>query len=272
MEVTDIFLNSEERYDVFCVKSSERPHLLETYSEDITRTSDDELPLTDGCDIPRWRGEGLAPCSPHWEAAMNVGLGCPLLRRESQLPLPTAAINNTPNSPWEILRDFLLRQPATDSIERISCSRVSEIVEEASTGDDGFVRPGKKKFAAFEESNFPVIVTEATSGSRWNLDSWQYDNLVKRFRNVRWRFSDTHGAMMTLETYSKYINSEGMTDDSPLAVYDSEFGDDNSPMHSLVGDYQVPTCFSDDLFALASQEKEGGQSYLPSWACRGYKP
>ncbi|CAB9531869.1 demethylase and lysyl-hydroxylase [Seminavis robusta] len=62
--------------------------------------------------------------------------------------------------------------------------------------------------------------------------------------------------MMSLATYAKYVASEGLTDDSPLAVYDSEFGEDNSPMHELLADYTVPPCFSDDLFGLAVEEDD----------------
>ena len=38
----------------------------------------------------------------------------------------------------------------------------------------------------------------------------RFTNLVKRFGSINWRFSDTHGEMMSLKTYAKYIsNVEG---------------------------------------------------------------
>lgn len=84
---------------------------------------------------------------------------------------------------------------------------------------------------------------------------FRFENLLKRFGNIAWRFSDTHGEMMSLETYAKYIvNPEGLTDDSPLAIYDSAFGDADSPTHVLVDEYKVPPCFSADLFALADSD------------------
>lgn len=53
---------------------------------------------------------------------------------------------------------------------------------------------------------------------------------------------------MSLETYSKYITSpEGLSDDSPLGIYDSQFGDDE-PTSVLLEEYSVPKCFSPDLF------------------------
>ena len=89
-----MFLTPEERYEVYVVKASERPHLLETYKESSRSKNDpdgdDETlppPLTDGCDIPGWRAEGMANIDSQLQAALNVGLGCTLLRRESQIPL-----------------------------------------------------------------------------------------------------------------------------------------------------------------------------------------
>lgn len=55
---------------------------------------------------------------------------------------------------------------------------------------------------------------------------------------------------MSLQTYAKYIsNPEGLTDDSPLGIYDSEFGNDDSPTNVLLEEYSVPSCFSTDLFS-----------------------
>ena len=77
----------------------------------------------------------------------------------------------------------------------------------------------------------------------------RFANLLSRFGNVAFRFSDTHGEMMSLTTYAKYItNPEGLLDDSPLGIYDSEFGDDDSPTRVLRKEYSVPKCFSPDLF------------------------
>ena len=84
-------------------------------------------------------------------------------------------------------------------------------------------------------------------------DGWQFHELQKRFGNVRWRFSDLHGEMMELKTYQKYVATEGSYDDAPLGIYDSEFGDDE-PTKVLLQEYNVPACFSPDLFDLALME------------------
>ena len=55
---------------------------------------------------------------------------------------------------------------------------------------------------------------------------------------------------MSLATYAKYVaGPEGLTDDSPLAVYDAAFGDDDATC-CLTQEYSVPPCFSPDLFDL----------------------
>ena len=61
--------------------------------------------------------------------------------------------------------------------------------------------------------------------------------------------------MMSLTTYAKYItNPEGLLDDSPLGIYDSEFGDDDSPTRVLRDEYTVPKCFSTDLFDVVEDD------------------
>lgn len=61
--------------------------------------------------------------------------------------------------------------------------------------------------------------------------------------------------MMSLTTYAKYItNPEGLLDDSPLGIYDSEFGDDDSPTRVLRNEYTVPKCFSTHLFDVVEDD------------------
>jgi hypothetical protein len=91
----------------------------------------------------------------------------------------------------------------------------------------------------------------------------RFQNLLNRFGTIYFRFSDTHGEMMTLHTYAKYIRSidGGLYDDSPMAIYDSEFGNPNSPLMELLHEYSIPKCFSGDLFDLV----EAGDSDRPPW-------
>jgi len=95
----------------------------------------------------------------------------------------------------------------------------------------------------------------------------RFDQFLARFPLVYWRFSDTHGEMMSMQTYGKYISSaeSGLYDDSPLAIYDSDFGDDNATKE-LLEEYTVPRCFSDDLFSLVDNLHEDSQVVeRPPW-------
>lgn len=47
----------------------------------------------------------------------------------------------------------------------------------------------------------------------------------------------------------------GLLDDSPLGIYDAEFGDDDSPTSDMVHEYDVPKCFSPDIFDIATKTK-----------------
>eukprot|EP00970_Alexandrium_tamarense_P002688 scaffold376_cov199-Alexandrium_tamarense.AAC.12 len=126
--VHDRYLDPEERYEVFTVKAAERPHLISwtphdassqkhvmhvDANDEVKNTSDacgdnhnpqsqlspsegDQLPppLTDGCDLPGWRSQRIAPCMNNasnsiesvLEGTLNVGFGSTLYRRESQFP------------------------------------------------------------------------------------------------------------------------------------------------------------------------------------------
>lgn len=248
IECREVLLSPDERYEIYCLKSAERPQLLPTFEDsDASNETNDynadekSLPLMDGCDIPSWRSHDFVIPHSLLQAALHVGLGCLLLRRESQIPFPETCSDDTR---WKKLRSSLMKQPTSSSVERISCLEASKII----TGEQDSIRP-KKKFSKWEEANHPVIITGCTEP--WNLETWKFDSLLERFGHVRWRFSDTHGTLLSLDTYSKYIYTEGMLDDAPLGIYDSEFGDADSPMQELIHDYSIPPCFSDDLFALA---------------------
>ena len=117
LHVHDRYLDSEERYEIFTVKAAERPHLLQWASpRDITSGADEEKktdcgsdaeldtpPLTDGCDLPGWRCESIAPCMDSslpkncmtdldhpFQGTLNVGAGSTLFRRESVFPFMCA--------------------------------------------------------------------------------------------------------------------------------------------------------------------------------------
>jgi len=309
IRISDMFLDADERYQVFEVKAAERSHLLHfSFDENKPKNDDDdatdnttttqsledfnslnkgassfekalhmkceqnekeeekdekiELPLIDGCDIAGWRKEGLMACSDHQQGALNIGLSSTMFRRESQWPIP---FSNSSNSQWFKMKHQLSHAAIRRPAPVIDHDEYAEYVTVHCV--NGSIRQMTKFSRDFEEKNVPAIITNSTRGWLCVMEgdkAWTFENLLCRFGNVNWRFSDTHGAMMCMDTYAKYINGiEGMLDDSPLGIYDSEFGDlvdynddeieESSPTHILVHEYNVPSCFSYDLFELAEK-------------------
>ncbi|KAL9181725.1 hypothetical protein ACHAXT_012068 [Thalassiosira profunda] len=310
--VHDRYLDAEERYEVFVVKAAERPHLVHWTAVDSGEDPSEEKkaddssvhpsaepppPLTDGCDLPGWRRERVAPCMNALECGrevdvesplqgtLHVGAGSSLLRRESQLPFVSSGLcsgraNNNPCW-WHSAKESFGVPPPED--------RAAPVIDhgEAVKLVDGMTFFCKE----YEMKNRPVKVLGATEGwkampsygtrddaaqdptavvagkerNSWRdvgetsailsgggRGGWTFANLLSRFGNISFRFSDTHGEMLSILTYAKYITSpEGLSDDSPLGIYDSEFGDADSPTSVLLDEYSVPSCFSPDLFDLA---------------------
>ncbi|GKY98177.1 hypothetical protein MPSEU_000775500 [Mayamaea pseudoterrestris] len=259
----DIFLSPDERYDVWVVKRVERPELLERTKTEHAHQSDKDkefkcdqgdscktegeeecvLPLTDGCDLLNWRTHGLAAAlskdSPT-RALLNVGYGCTLLRRERQLPI----ISSGAASQWKELRAKLLEPPLRTAI----ATHLDKVNETCSKTQ--FTLHSSSPW--FERDNLPAIIHGCTKD--WSaMETCTLERLVQRFGDLQWRFSDTHAETMTLSTYYKYIQWEGRLDDAPLAVYDSQFANDERVC--LLDEYSVPTCFRSDLFDLLPDDQ-----------------
>jgi histone arginine demethylase JMJD6 len=228
----DLFLSPDERYDVWVVKAAERPHLLEVHSDETKNDADP--PLTDGCDIPGWRHEQLGS-QHHLEVILeSIGPGSTLLRRESMLPV------NSNKTPWDDLRQRLFQEPVQKP-QRFAYQQLQ-----------GTLHP------VFERENFPAIIDGCTEF--WPaMETCRFQNLVQKYGHLEWRFSDTHGETMRLDTYQKYIAGlEGRSDDAPLAIYDSQFHHDERA--ALLDEYQVPSCFDTDLFEYLSDDDDDDES------------
>ena len=117
----------------------------------------------------------------------------------------------------------------------------------------------------------PVIFTDlATSWPCFSCPTrrWTMENMLRRFSTDWCRFDDLHGEEMPLRSYWAYTLVT--QDDSPLAIYDSQFGepeeedeneeednkddeaDDNTNnnKNQLAGEYTVPAYFRDDMFSI----------------------
>jgi histone arginine demethylase JMJD6 len=265
----DVFLSSDERYDVWVVKSAERPELLlptsssevaayRIYSGDsgdvgstcctarsliddefkdenkgCAETAAEPLPLTDGCDLESWRRHNIVRTTCHMLAVMNVGTGCCMLRRERQIAL----VGSRSLREWKALREKLYVLPSVDlMVATIDSDTVKSLP----------LHPW------FERKNVPAVLLGCTTD--WNaMKTCRFENLVNRFGYLPWRFSDTHGETMKLRTYQKYLSTaEGQLDDAPLAVYDSQFHLDERA--EILREYSVPACFAGDLFDLLDDD------------------
>jgi histone arginine demethylase JMJD6 len=260
VETKNLLLTSEERYELWEVKRAERPHLIapqncaspssssslqeeddnkDAPNDTTTATQQQQLlplPLIDGCDIPGWRHSGLVSVSDIVEGYLNVGSGCVLTRKETQLPI---VLSSRSLSKWKELQQQLLQPPSPErAAQRICSTRARSL----------------SHHPWFERDNVPVVLEGLTD--TWQaMESCRFDRLVDTFGSYDWRFSDTHGSTTTLRTYQKYVHSiEGQTDDAPLAVYDSELHTDERK--NLLKDYQVPKCFdSPDLFECLGEDE-----------------
>ena len=227
-----IFLDAEERYEVYEVKAAERSHLLDYDDESSTTTSETsdsqdsssdaeneplEKPLIDGCDIRGWRKEKLVHCSSSLQAVLNVGASSTFFRRESQWPVFSKDLME-PNSPWYEMKTKLsdasnIRRKA-DVIHHDDCKQMVKL-----DSDGNQARMATKFAIEYEQKNVPATILGATNGWKCMMNStsdsktittWTFANLLSRFGHVYWRFSDTHGEMMSFATYAKYIsNLEG---------------------------------------------------------------
>jgi hypothetical protein len=160
-KASNLFLDPEERYEVYVVKAAERPQLLllgvaceddtsgtATCSSTITRT---DPPLLDGNDIPAWRKERLVPISSDMNKVLRIGLGSHLFRRCRQWPIISISIKS---SPWEDLRDqLLLPPPAHVDVSRVDGREMAKRVN------------GMTRFAMeWEQRNVPVLLEHCTEG------------------------------------------------------------------------------------------------------------
>lgn len=216
------------------------------------------LPISDGCDIPGWRQYNLVTNLKNGNNAddiqtiFHIGQGSTLLRLESQLPLLTTIHRS---NRWKELQQRFLHPNHYNTKQNIK--RISYRIDPTINGiTDSSNKPATlPKHSWFERDNIPVLIEGCCTD--WDsMTTCTFNKLVERFGHMPWRFSDTHSETMSLNTYQKYMNSydSGYCDDAPLAIYDSQFGNDNDERSIILKEYTIPSCFRDcDLY-----------EYLPS--------
>ena len=143
IHVNDLYLDTNERYEIFIIKAAERPHLLRypSSSQLLKKKSDSEEidekkssvndglnnetldpPIIDGCDIPGWRKDNIVTRNTYIDSnnvltinneiqsLLNIGPSSRMFRLDSQWPNIDKLVQSS-NHRWKQLRKKLIQEP-----------------------------------------------------------------------------------------------------------------------------------------------------------------
>lgn len=108
----------------------------------------------------------------------------------------------------------------------------------------------------YEKPYVPVVIEGIPEAEGWGaVDNWSLKKLRKKYKKVQLKCGeddDGKSIRMKFKHFAKYMKHQ--TDDSPLYIFDSAF-DEKPETKPLLDDYNVPSYFPEDLFALVGEDR-----------------
>ncbi|KAI9271928.1 hypothetical protein BDA99DRAFT_501348 [Phascolomyces articulosus] len=130
--------------------------------------------------------------------------------------------------------------------------------------------PKSEFIEKYEKQNRPAVLTHLTdewpSHSLWN-EKYFLENYGSHMFKIG-EDDDDNNVYLKMKHFLQYSETDAQKDDSPLYIFDSGFYKDRrkkkrqNQLNTLLGDYQVPEYFSDDLFRLTGERRRPPYRWL----------